>query len=208
MLRSGPESPAAFFCPAAGATLLPKATAQEGPFMSNAMYQASIHVFNHSLTALAAVLDKAEAHCAAKKIDPAVMLASRLIADMFPLTRQVQIACDFAKGGAARLAGKEVPSWPDDEKSFADLKARIAKTIDFVAAVQPAEVDGSDKRPMQGIKMRGQPVKIDGLNYLHHFCLPNLYFHITTAYAILRANGVDLGKGDFMGAVPGLTMGA
>ncbi len=176
--------------------------------MTISMYQASVPAFTHSLTALASVLDKAEAYCTAKKIDPSVLLGSRLIADMFPLSRQVQIACDFAKGAAARLAGVDVPSWPDDEKTFADLKARIKKTTDFVNSFKAAQIDGSETRGMQGIKMRGQPVKIDGQNYLNHFVLPNFYFHITTAYAILRSNGVDLGKGDFMGAVPGLSMGA
>ena len=176
--------------------------------MPISMYQASVPSFVHSLKALSAVLDKAEAYATAKKIDPAVMLGSRLIADMFPVTRQVQIACDFAKGATARLAGVEVPSWTDEEKSFADLKARIKKTVDYVSSFKAGQIDGSEARAMQGIKMRGQAAKIEGQNYLNHFVLPNFYFHITTAYAILRANGVDLGKGDYMGPVPGLTLGA
>ena len=176
--------------------------------MPISMYQASIPSFAHSLGALAAVLDKAEAYCTAKKIEPAVMLSARLIADMLPLSRQVQIACDFAKGGAARLAGVDVPSWADDEKTFAELKLRIKKTLDFVNSFQAGHIDGSEGRAMQSIKIGGQPAKIDGQHYLNHFVLPNFYFHITTAYAILRANGVDIGKRDYMGAVPGLTMGA
>jgi uncharacterized protein len=176
--------------------------------MSISMYQASVPSFVHSLGALAAVLDKAEAHCTARKIDPAVMLGSRLIVDMLPLSRQVQIACDFAKGASARLAGVDVPSWPDDEKTFADLKARIKKTIDYAQSFKTGQIDGSEGRAMQSIKIGGQPAKITGQHYLNHFVLPNFYFHLTTAYAILRANGVELGKRDYMGAVPGLTMGA
>jgi uncharacterized protein len=176
--------------------------------MSISMYQASVPSFVHSLGALSAVLDKAEAYCTAKKIDPAVMLGQRLIADMLPLSRQVQIACDFAKGGSARLAGVDVPSWPDEEKTFAELKARIKKTMEYAQSFKAGQIDGSEARAMQSIKIGGQPAKIAGQPYLNHFVLPNFYFHITTAYAILRANGVDVGKRDYMGAVPGMTTGA
>jgi uncharacterized protein len=173
--------------------------------MTISMYSASIPALNHQLTALTVVLDKAEAHCAAKKIAPETMLGARLIADMLPLSRQVQIACDFAKGCAARLSGKENPNWPDDETSFADLKARIKRTQEFITAMTPGEINGSELKPMPNLKVGGKAIKIDGQNYLNHFVLPNFYFHATTAYAILRSNGVDIGKGDFLGAVPGLT---
>lgn len=173
--------------------------------MTISMYSASVPALQHQLTALAAVLDKAEAHCTAKKIAPETMLSARLIADMLPLSRQIQIACDFAKGCAARLAGKENPSWPDDEKTFAELKARIKRTQDFVAAIPAAAINGSEAKPMPNLKIAGKPIAIDGQNYLNHFVLPNFYFHATTAYAILRSNGVEIGKGDFLGAVPGLS---
>jgi uncharacterized protein len=172
--------------------------------MPNAMYRAAVPALMHQLTTLSAILDKAEAHCAARKIAPETMIATRLIADMLPLSRQVQIACDFAKGCAARLAGRENPSWADDEKTIADLKARIKRTQDFVTAIPAAEFAGSEKKPMPNLKVAGKPIAIDGENYLHHFVLPNFYFHATMAYAILRQNGVDVGKGDFLGQVPGL----
>ena len=171
--------------------------------MSITMYQASVPVFVHMLKALSGVLDKAEAHCTAKKIDPAVITGSRLIADMFPLTRQVQIACDFAKGVTARLAGVDVPSWDDTEKTIADLKARIQKTITFVEGFKAAQVDGSEGRDI-AIKIAGNPVTFKGQPYLLNFGLPNFYFHTAAAYSILRANGVEIGKRDFIGAVPGM----
>ena len=175
--------------------------------MTITMYQASVPAFVHSLQVLSTLLDKAEAHCTAKKIDPAVMIGARLIADMLPLSRQIQIACDGAKGCVARLAGSDIPSWPDDEKSFADLKARIKKTIDYAQSFKAGQIDGSASKAMQGLKMGGQTANINGMNYLNHFVLPNFYFHIATAYAIMRANGVEVGKKDFLGAVPGLKMG-
>ncbi len=171
--------------------------------MSISMYQASVPGFVQILKALSAVLDKAEAHCAAKKIDATVMTSARLIADMFPLARQVQIACDFAKGVTARLAGAEVPSWEDTEKTIPELKARIAKTIAFVESFKPAQIDGSEGRDI-AIKIAGNPVTFKGQPYLLHFGLPNFYFHTGAAYSILRANGVDIGKRDFMGSVPGM----
>ncbi len=169
--------------------------------MSITMYQASVPAFTQILKALSGVLDKAEAHCTAKKIDPAVMIGTRLIADMFPLTRQVQIACDFAKGITARLAGVEVPSWEDTEKSIPELKARIAKTIAFVEGFKPGQIDGSEGRDI-AIKIGGNPVTFKGQPYLVQFGMPNFYFHTMAAYSILRANGVDIGKRDFMGAAP------
>ncbi len=171
--------------------------------MSISMYQATVPVFVQMLKALSAVLDKADAHCTAKKFDATALTGARLIADMLPLTRQVQIACDFAKGIAARLAGVEVPTWEDSEKTFPELKARIAKTIAFVEAFKPAQVDGSEGRDIS-LKIAGNPVTFKGLPYLLHFGLPNFYFHTTAAYSILRANGVEIGKRDFFGAVPGM----
>jgi uncharacterized protein len=171
--------------------------------MTISMYQATVPVFAQMLKAMSAVLDKAEAHCAAKKIDAANMIGARLIADMFPLSRQVQIACDFAKGVTARLAGVEVPTYEDTEKSFPELKARIAKTLAFVEGFKPAQIDGSEGRDIS-LKIAGNPVSFKGLPYMLHFGMPNFYFHTTAAYTILRANGVDLGKRDFVGPVPGM----
>jgi uncharacterized protein len=166
--------------------------------MSLSMHQASVPAFAHTLTALSRILDKAEAHVAAKKIEPAAILTMRLYPDMWTFTRQVQVACDFAKGGAARLAGAEVPTWPDTEASFAELAARIAKTVDFVKSFAPAQIDGSETREIT-IPVGGQPRIFTGQSYLVDFALPNFYFHVTTAYAILRHAGVELGKRDFLG---------
>jgi uncharacterized protein len=171
--------------------------------MSLSMYQASVPVFAQILGALGNVLAKAEAHAAAKKIDPAVLLASRLAPDMFPLSRQVHIACDFAKGATARLAGVEVPGWPDDEKTFADFRQRVAKTLDYVQGFKPGEIDGSETREIT-LKVGGNARTFKGQPYLLQFVMPNFFFHTTAAYAILRHNGVELGKRDFMGQVPGM----
>jgi len=171
--------------------------------MTLAMYQVAVPPFVQTLTALRGVLAKAEAHAASKKFDPAVLLASRLAPDMFPLSRQVEIACDFAKSTVARLAGVEVPSFKSEEKSLADLRARIGKTLDYVRSFKPSEIDGSEERDVT-ITLAGKPVTFKGQPYLIHFVLPNFYFHATVAYAILRHNGVELGKRDFMGSVPGL----
>jgi uncharacterized protein len=167
------------------------------------MYQASVPAFLQQLPALAGVLDKAEAYARTKKIEPAVLLDARLFPDMFPLVRQVQIACDFAKGASARLAGIEVPVYEDTEQSFIELKARIRKTLAFLRTIKPEQIDGSEGRHVT-IKIAGKPVTFQGLPYLVNFALPNFYFHATTAYAILRHNGVELGKRDFIGQIPGL----
>ncbi|MGL4280551.1 MAG: DUF1993 domain-containing protein, partial [Albidovulum sp.] len=143
------------------------------------------------------ILDKAEAHAEAKKIDPSVLLAARLYPDMYPLTRQVQIACDMARRGAIRLAGGEPPSVPDSETTFAELKDRIAATIAAISAVPKADVDGSERREVT-IKVRGGDMTFSGLDFVRIWSLPNFYFHMTTAYAILRHNGVELGKSDFL----------
>lgn len=165
--------------------------------MTISMYRASAPVFLQMLPALSGVLDKAAAFAAAKKIDPSVLLNARLAPDMFALTRQVQIASDFAKGTVARLAGKEPPKYEDTEASFDELKARIAKTVAFVKGFTPAAIDGSEDRDIT-ITLGGQPRSFKGENYLVNFALPNFYFHVTAAYAILRHNGVELGKGDYM----------
>jgi uncharacterized protein len=166
--------------------------------MQISMHQASAPRFANILRNLAALLDKAQAHCEAKKIDPLVLTQFRLYPDMFPLTRQVQVACDTAKGAVARLAGAEIPKHEDTEQTFAELKARIAKTLDFVESVSAAKIDGSEGKEVV-LKLRGQDVKFSGLQYLMGFAYPNFYFHVTTAYNILRHNGVEVGKRDFIG---------
>ena len=172
--------------------------------MPLSMYQASVPAFVQVLSALSDVLGKAEAHAAAKKIDPAVLIAARLAPDMFPLSRQVLIACDFARGATARLAGVDVPSATGDDKTFADLRERIRKTIEYVQGVAPAQVDGSEERSVT-ISVAGKPFTFKGQPYLVHFVLPNFYFHTSIAYAVLRHNGIELGKRDFMGRVPGMS---
>ncbi len=168
--------------------------------MPISMYSQTVPVFVRALTNLSGILDKTAQHCAERKIDPAVLLGSRLYPDMFTLTRQVQIACDQAKGGAARLAGVDVPKHEDKEASIDELRARIAKTIAFVQSVPEAGFEGSDARSVT-IPIRGEPVTIGGLKYLNNNVMPNFYFHLATAYAILRHNGVALGKSDFTGPV-------
>ena len=162
------------------------------------MYQASAPRFANMLKNLSTLLDKAQAHCEAKKIDPAALTAFRLYPDMYPLTRQVQIACDTAKGAMARLCGVEAPKHEDTEQTLPELKARIAKTLAFIDSVKAGQVDGSDAKEVV-LKQRGQDVKYSGLQYLMGVAYPNFYFHVTTAYNILRHNGVELGKRDFVG---------
>jgi hypothetical protein len=168
--------------------------------MSVAVHAITVPVFVRALTNLSAILDKAVAHCEAKKIDPAVLIGMRLSPDMFPLLRQVRIACDFAKGACARLAGQEVPKWEDNEVSFADLKARIQRTIEYVSAFTPAQLDAAPGRNVT-VTMRGEDKTFEAMHYLLTMALPNFWFHTTTAYAILRHAGVDLGKKDFIGPV-------
>ena len=165
--------------------------------MAISMYRASAPIFLQMLPALSACLDKAAAYAAAKKIEPSVLLQSRLYPDMFPLLRQVQIAADFAKGTVARLAGVDPPKYEDTETTIEQLKARIVKTIDFVKEFKPSQIDGSEERDIT-IPMGNQTRSFKGENYLVGFALPNFFFHVTTAYAILRHNGVELGKGDYM----------
>jgi hypothetical protein len=168
--------------------------------MSLSMYQASVPAFLRMLTSLGAILDKAEAFATGRKIDPEVLLSWRLAPDMFPFVRQVQIAADFAKGTTARLAGAEVPKYDDNEKTFAELKARITKTVKFVEGFKPGAIDGSEDRDIT-LTVGGQDMRFRGEAYLVHFALPNFYFHTTAAYAILRECGVELGKRDFLGMV-------
>ena len=166
--------------------------------MTISMYQASAPRFANMLKNLSAILDKAQAHAEAKKIEPAVLLGCRLYPDMFALSRQVQIACDNAKGAVARLAGVEVPKHEDTEQTFAELKARIAKTVDFVNTFKPAQIDGSEEK---NIHLKLGPLEVDwkGMQYLCGFALPNFYFHVVTAYDILRHNGVEIGKREYIG---------
>ena len=166
--------------------------------MSLSMYQASVPVFIRTLTMLSNILDKAAAFAEAKKIDSAVLVNARLAPDMFPLSRQVQIATDNAKGCAARLAGIDPPRYEDTETTFPELIARLRKTVDFLATFKPAQIDGSEERTIT-LTMRHGTLVFPGQTYLLTYALPNVYFHVTTAYAILRHNGVEVGKQDFLG---------
>lgn len=166
--------------------------------MTLSMYEASVAVFSARLKALSTILSAAEQNAADRKIDPQVFLTARLAPDMFALVRQVQIATDHAKGAPSRLAGREVPKYEDNEVSFADVQARIAKTIDHLATFSAADLDGSDERMIE-LKLGGKDVSLTGLQYLLHGAMPNFYFHITTAYDILRHNGVPIGKAMFLG---------
>lgn len=167
--------------------------------MSLSLYDLSVPVFSHSLKALIEVLKKAEAHADAKTIEHSVFLTARLAPDMFALTRQVQLATDFAKGGSARSAGVEVPSYADTEVTFTDLYARIEKTIEFINAIPKDKFVGAESRDIV-VPMRPEPRTFNALTYLRHGALANFFFHTTTTYDILRHNGVELGKRDFLGA--------
>ena len=166
--------------------------------MTISMYQASVPLLSRMLGNLANCLDKAAKHCEDKKIDPEALLKARLFPDMFHLIKQVLIATDMAKGGVARLAGQEPPVYEDTEKTFADLAVRIAKTVTFIDGFRPGQIDGTEEKDIT-LKMRSGETHFKGLAYLQNFVYGNVYFHITTAYAILRHNGVDVGKRDFLG---------
>ncbi|RRI03495.1 DUF1993 family protein [Mesorhizobium tamadayense] len=166
--------------------------------MTISMYDISVAVFSARLKALASVLALAEQNAADRKIDPQVFLTARLAPDMFALTRQVQIATDHAKGAPSRLAGREVPKYEDNESSFEELHARIAKTLDHLATFSAADLDGSEERMIE-LRLAGREVSMGGLQYLLNAAMPNFYFHVTTAYDILRHNGVPLGKATFLG---------
>lgn len=168
--------------------------------MPLSMYQASVPVFARALTNLKGILTKAAAHAADRKIDDGVFLGARLFPDMFPLSRQIQIASDFARGTTARLAGSEPAKWEDNEATFADLIARVEKTLAAVNGFTSTQIDGSETRSVTR-QVRGEPKTFSGVNYLLQYSLPNFFFHASTAYAILRSNGVDVGKGDFIGTL-------
>ncbi|WP_345814790.1 DUF1993 domain-containing protein [Paraburkholderia sp. PREW-6R] len=168
--------------------------------MPISMYQASLPVLIRGLTNLQAILGKAQAHAAEKQIDPSVFTQARLAPDMLPLVRQVYIASDTAKGCAARLAGVEAPKFDDVEQTFDELHARLQKTIDYLKEFNAQQIDGQEERQIT-LKMRTGPIEFTGMSYLFGFVLPNFYFHITTAYDILRHNGVELGKLDYLGTV-------
>lgn len=167
--------------------------------MSLSMHNSSVPVFVRMFGNTLAWLDKAQAHADARKFDSANYLGLRLAPDMLPLTRQVQIATDGAKGCVARLAGLEVPKWDDNEASLDDLRARLRRASDYVQTFTPQQFEGSEGREIVLPMRSGDPLRFSGENYLKHFVLPNLYFHLTTTYALLRHAGVELGKKDFLG---------
>ena len=168
--------------------------------MALSLYDASIPVLTLGLTNLSTLLDKGAAHAEAHKVDPQVFADARLIVDMLPLKRQVQIACDTAKGAAGRLAAIEIPKHEDNEATVAELKARIAKTLEFIGSVGPAKLAGADGREIV-LQFPQRTLRFTGITYLTTYVLPNFYFHTTMAYAILRQNGVDIGKLDFLGKI-------
>ena len=162
-------------------------------------HDASVPAFLQILSGLSGLLTKAEAHCKAKNIQPEVLLNARLYPDMYPLSRQVQTTCDFAMKTCARLTGGEVPSTPDTEKSFEELQQRIAKAVDYVKSFKPAQFDGGDTREVTFPAGPGTTRTLQGQQYLVNFAFPNFYFHAATAHGILRHNGVEIGKRDFLG---------
>jgi uncharacterized protein len=162
-------------------------------------HDASVPAFLQILGSLSGILTKAEAHCAAKNIAPEVLLGSRLYPDMLPLSKQIQLVCDFAAKGCARLTGSEVPSVPDTEKTFEELKARLARTIDYVKAYKPAQFEGADARDVTFPAGPDNSITMKGQQFLSSFSLPNFYFHAATAHGILRHSGVEIGKRDFLG---------
>ena len=166
--------------------------------MKVSMYQSSVPTCIRMLTNLAAILDKAAAHAESRKIDPAALLTARLFPDMLPFTKQIQIATDTASGGVARLAGSEVPIFEHNEASFAELTARVRKTIQYLETMKPEQLDGSEDKTVSW-QTRSNTKSMQGLPYLMNHLLPNVFFHITTAYNILRHNGVELGKMDYLG---------
>ena len=176
-----------------------RCTFSKGNSMTFSMYEASVPVFKQILTSLSAILEKAEAHAGDKKIEPAALLQARLYPDMFPFTRQVQVACDFANGCAARLAGVDVPRYDDSEQTFAELRERIATTLTFIDSLPQDGIEASAQRDIS-TSSGANAKQFKGQVYLVHYALPHFYFHATTAYAILRHNGVDVGKKDFIGS--------
>ena len=168
--------------------------------MTASLYDFTVPAFKRALTNLSNQLDKAQAHATSKKVDFKAFADARLIADMLPLTAQIQIASDNAKGAVARLTGIEAPKYEDNEKTYDELRARIAKTLDFIASVKPEQFAGAETREVV-LKFPSLTLTFNGKDYVTKFALPNFYFHVTMAYALLRKNGVELGKPDFMGAI-------
>jgi uncharacterized protein len=166
--------------------------------MKDPMHAFSVDVFASTLSNLSAILEKAAASAAARKFDPAVLLGARLAPDMHPLTRQVQIACDIAKNSLARLAGRDPPRFEDTETSIGELRARIARTIDYLQSLPANALEGAEQREIV-LPTGSRKLKFEGLEFLQRWAIPNVFFHVVTAYAILRDNGVDLGKSDFLG---------
>jgi hypothetical protein len=174
----------------------PDLTSREHPM---SFYDSAAPAFLQTLGALSDILKKAEAHAAARKIAPETLLTARLYPDMLPLARQIQLACDFAMKTCARLTGTEVPATPDTEKTFDELQARIAKAVDYVKSYTPAKFDGAENRNVTFPSGPDKTMTLKGQQYLSHFAFPNFYFHAATAHGILRHNGVEIGKRDFMG---------
>ena len=168
--------------------------------MSISIYDVSIPALVRGLSNLSAILDKAAAHAASKKFDSLALAQTRIFPDMFPLTRQVQITCDTAKGCAARLAGVEVPKHEDSEKTLEDLQARVQKTLDFVKSIGAAQLENAESRPIE-LKFPNSTLKFTALKYVTDFVLPNVYFHISMTYALLRKSGVEIGKMDYLGQI-------
>ena len=166
--------------------------------MTISMHSLSVEVFSHALGNLSQVLAKGAASAAQRKFDPGVLLAARLAPDMLPLTRQVQIAGDIAKSSVARLAGQEPPRFEDTESTFEELHARLARTIDYLRSVPASALEGAETREIK-VPVRERTLEFKGLEYLQQWAIPNVFFHVTTAYNILRHNGVELGKRDFLG---------
>jgi len=166
--------------------------------MKISMHAFSVEVFANTLGNLSRILEKGLAHATQRKFDPAVLLASRLAPDMLPLTRQVQIACDIAKNSVARLAAQEPPRFEDSETSIEQLRTRIARTIDYLKSVPASALEGSETRDIK-VPAGERTLEFKGLDFLQRWAIPNVFFHVTTAYAILRHNGVELGKRDFLG---------
>jgi hypothetical protein len=167
--------------------------------MKISMHAMSVDVFTRALGSLSAFLEKGQAHAVQRKFEPAVLLGARLAPDMHPLTRQVQLASDISKNSVARLAAQEPPRFPDTEASFEELHARIARTLDYLKGVPSSALEGAETRDIR-LPTRGDRIlEFKGLEFLQHWAIPNVFFHVTTAYAILRHNGVELGKSDFLG---------
>ena len=167
--------------------------------MAGGLYSVTVPVFTHMLRNVSTLLDRAVADATERRFEPSVLLESRLYPDMFPLLRQVQLACDFAKGASARLGGVPVPSFPDEETNVDELKARIEKVVAFIESVPAADIDAGADRDIT-VKLRDRSLELKGIDYLNRMAMPNFYFHVTTVYAILRHNGVAIGKRDFVGA--------